>query len=299
MDPGTWSSLEDEVAVATDLYGGRGPELVRTWLDAEAARVTDQGFAVRFCEDVRLPGIATDDYLHRLIHTSHGHLLGGIRFYGRDVSRPFVEIVAHDFEDLDRLRRCVRAEWSMFAPGFLRLCTRPGRLSGPNVLLDVSIFLARHADMRAPSSSVILTNFADVDAAIEMVRRRYERLTADEPKLSRNLSPAHADDLRRWHHGGELKAIMVDDESVGLLAVAPGRIRWLDGDEINEEVIDFEHSGRGYAALAQAAWARYAAANPRRLLIGAIDGLNVASRRTAVRAGRRRLLDLVFVSLQS
>jgi hypothetical protein len=138
--------------------------------------------------------------------------------------------------------------------------------------------------MRAPSSSVILTNFADVDAAIDLVRRRYERLTADEPELSRNLSPTHPDDLRRWHHTGELKAIMVDEQSAGLLAVAPGRIRWLDGDEINEEVVDFEYSGRGYAALAQAAWARYAAVDPRRLLIGTIDGLNVASRKTAVRA---------------
>ena len=119
-----------------------------------------------------------------------------------------------------------------------------------------------------------------------MVRRRYERLAADDPGMARNVSPADSDHLRRWHHTGQLRAITVNNESVGLLAVAPGCIRWIDGDEINEEVIAVEHSGRGYAALAQAAWGEYVAVNPNRLLIGTIDGLNVASRKTADRAGR-------------
>jgi hypothetical protein len=55
--------------------------------------------------------------------------------------------------------------------------------------------------------------------------------------------------------------------------------------------------GRGYAAAAQTAWAKPLADSPNRLLIGTIDGLNTASRRTAERAGRPRVLDAVFVSL--
>ena len=80
--------------------------------------------------------MTTDDYLHRRIQTSSGTALGGIRFYGRDISRPFVEIIAHSFNELDRLCDCVRREWSMFAPPVLRLRTRPDRLTGVNVVPD-------------------------------------------------------------------------------------------------------------------------------------------------------------------
>ena len=61
-----------------------------------------------------------------------------------DIHRPFVEIIVHSFDDLDRLRDCVRQEWSMFAPPLVRIRTRPGRITGPNVVLDTSIYLARY-----------------------------------------------------------------------------------------------------------------------------------------------------------
>jgi hypothetical protein len=129
------------------------------------------------------------------------------------------------------------------------------------------------------------------------VRRRYQQIMAVEPELGRNLSPAAPDDLRQWHAAGQLRAIRAGDTTVGLLAITPGRIGWIDGDEITEEVIDTDHSGHGYAACAQAGWAWQVAEDPERLLIGTIDRLNIASRKTAERAGRRRVLDAVFVAL--
>jgi hypothetical protein len=83
----------------------------------------------------------------RIVRTSRGALLGGIRFYGRDPTRPFVDVVAHGFDDLDALARCVRDEWSMVTTRFARLRARPGSIVGPRVLLDVSIHVARYGDM--------------------------------------------------------------------------------------------------------------------------------------------------------
>ena len=94
-----------------------------------------------------------------------------------------------------------------------------------------------------------------------------------------NVFPATAADLRAWHKSGQLRAVRTRDAMVGLLAVAPGRIGWIDGDEINEEVIAVEHQGHGYAALAQAAWAAHIARDQRQLLIGTIDRLNTSSRK--------------------
>jgi RimJ/RimL family protein N-acetyltransferase len=275
------------------LFGGVGDRLLAAWLEEQVARINDPVFVRLFTDHIELPGVAPRDYAHRSVGSSHGALLGGIRFYGRDVQRPFVEIVAHSFEDMDALCDCVRSEWSMFAPQYLRVRARPGRFAGPKVLLDKSIHVARCRDVRQPDDHVSLAPFDDADEAIAIVARRYRRMAAD---LARNVSPAAAEDLRLWHAAGQLWAMRVDDVTVGLLAVAPGRIGWIAGDEIQEEVVDAEHRGHGYAVLAQAAWARQACDSDR-LLVGTIDRLNVASRKTAERAGRRRDLDDVFVSL--
>ena len=296
--PVDWPSLADELALADVLFGRHGYERLASWLEGEVARVNDTEFARSFSDHIDLPGVDADDYLHRRICTSAGKLLGGIRFYGRDISRPFVEIIAHSFDDLDRLCDCVGREWSMFAPLALRLRTRPGRLSGPHVVLDESIHVARCCDMRPPSSHVWLEPFDRVEDAELTVHTRYQRLAADDPALARNVFPATDDDLRVWHTSGQLHGVRTREAVVGLLAVAPGRVGWIDGNEINEEVIAVEHQGHGYAALAQAAWAAHIARDHSQLLIGTIDRLNTSSRKTARAAGRPRVLDVVFISLE-
>jgi hypothetical protein len=292
-----WPSLGDELALADALYGRRGQALVASWLEGERARVNDTEFARSFSDHIELPGVHPDHYFHRQICTASGTLLGGIRFYGRDISRPFVEIIAHSFDDLDRLCDCVSHEWSMFAPPALRVWTRPGRLSGPNVTLDGSVYLARYRDMRRPASHVWLESFGRIEDAEAIVSTRYRQLGADDPALARNVFPSDAADLQLWHVSGQLRAVRTPHAIVGLLAVAPGRVRWVAGDEINEEIVTVEHHGHGYAALAQAAWAAQPAGDQHQLLIGTIDRLNTASRKTAQAAGRRRVLDKVFVSL--
>lgn len=292
-----WPSLADEFELSDALFGRGGYALVASWLDGELSRVNDMEFARLFSDHIDLPGVHAENYLHRRIRTSSGTLLGGIRFHGRNISRPFVEIIAHSFEDLDRLCDCVSREWSMFAPPVLRLRARPGRLTGANVVLDKSIYVGRQRDMHPPASHVWLDLFDRVEDAEAIVNTRYQRLAIDDPALARNVFPSTAADLRTWHNSGQLRAVRTGDTVVGLLAVVPGRIGWIDGDEINEEVIAVEHRGHGYASLAQAAWAAHDARDHRQLLIGSIDRLNTSSRRTAQTAGRRRVLDTVFVSL--
>jgi hypothetical protein len=67
--------------------------------------------------------------------------------------------------------------------------------------------------------------------------------------------------------------------------------------EVDEEVILASSAANGYAAAGQSAWAHRTGTNAETLLVGAIDGHNQASRRTAVRAGRGPVLDATFVKL--
>ena len=296
-DPRAWPSLADQIDVAAQLYDDLGHQMLADWLAVQIARVDDSGFAREFSDHITLPGIGSLDYAHRQVHTARGDLVGGIRFYSRDITRPFVEVIAHSFDDLGALCGCVASEWSAFAPRYLRLRARPGAITAPNVVLDVSIHAGRYRDMRPPDRRVQLDCFADVQDAIDLVARRYQQLAENDAQLAHNISPADPADLSHWHDTGRLRAIRVGATTVGAIAIAPGAIGWIAGDEINEEVIDTTHAGHGYAVSAQTAWAATITDNAAQMLIGTIDRHNPASRKTATRAGRPRVLDDVFVAV--
>lgn len=289
-----WPSLSAQRALAEAMFGATGRRLLAEWFAGELSRTDDAAFARSFADHIDLPGIGPDDYLHRHVSTRWGRLLGGIRFYGRDVSRPFVEIVAHSFDDLDRLCDCVAEEWTMFAPRAMRLHAAPDGLRHPRVVLDKTIHAARCREMRVSAPQVTLEPFTRVEEALSLVAGRYRELT---PDLARNVTPAGAHDLRGWHANGQLHAVRTGATVVGVLAVAPGRIGWIPGEEITEEVVAAEHRGHGYAAHAQAYWATHLAPDRERYLIGTIDRLNTVSRKTAEAAGRPRVLDMVFIPL--
>ncbi len=295
-----WSSLSDQVELAHQLFGRpTGKQKVADWLAEQMSLVENVDFAEEFAAHVQLPGIEALDYAHRRVGSTRGELLGGIRFYGRDTARPFVDVLAHSFDDIDALTDCVRSEWSAFKAPYLRLRTAPGLLADrPDVIVDETIHLARYRDMAAPDGRVTLDRFDDVDDALELVATRYARLADADPALANNLSPAEPEDLRHWQHCDQLRAIRRHGNIFGVLAIGPGAIGWIAGDEIKEEVIGEAHAGQGYAASAQTAWARCVAADTNQLLIGTIDRHNHASRATAARAGRPRVLDDIFIALR-
>ncbi len=261
----------------------------------ETGRDTD--FAEEFAGHVQLPGIAAADYAHRRIRTRHGELLGGIRFYSRNTARPFVDVLAHNFDDIDALTDCVVHEWSAFDTAHLRLRTAPRLLSDrPDVILDETIHLARYREMTSADGRVTLEPFEDPEHAIALVQARYATLADTDPTLANNLSIAAPEDLRCWHQRDQLRAIRRGDTTIGVLAIVSGANGWITGDEIHEEVISETHGGQGYAVSAQTAWARYVATDANQLLIGTIDRHHHASHATAQRAGRPRVLDDIFVS---
>lgn len=298
MNTALWSSLSDQLTVAEDLFGvTHGRELLSTWLEQQEERVDNLAFGNEFAQHVDLPGIEAIDYSHRHVQSRRGEALGGIRFFRRDVTRPFIEVIAHTFDDLDELRAAVSAEWSAFSPQYLRLRTRPGRFVGPHVHLDVTIHAAQYQAMNPPSTIVSLEPFDSADEALTMVQRRFDHIEISQPLLRHNITQATAEELREWHEAGQLTAIVVAQRKVGLLAVAPGSIEWIEGDVINEEIVEATANGRGYAAAAQTVWAAGERPCSTTHLIGTIDHLNIASRTTAQRAGRPIILEEVFIQL--
>ena len=274
-------------------------DAVLAWATLQIDRIGDAAFARLFSDHVALPGIAPAEYAHRRLSCRHGALVGGIRFHGRDVARPFVEVVLHSFDDHFALAQAVAAEWRAFAPGALRLRRAPGAARPAGAWLDQGIHLARYRDMGSAAGQVRLDRFAQVGQAARLAAARYEEVGRDDPELRRNLTAPGPADLRRLQQGGRLRAIRDGGAVAGLIAAAPGAVDWIQGDVIEAEIVASGQTGRGLAAAAQAALAAEAVTAGRGdvLLIGAIDRRNHASRRTAERAGRPGLLELVFVPL--
>lgn len=79
-------SLDAQRVLASEMFGDRGPGLFTEWLSVQFNRVDGAEFAREFTEHVALAGVAAGDFNHRDVRSSRGCLLGGIRFYGRDVS---------------------------------------------------------------------------------------------------------------------------------------------------------------------------------------------------------------------
>lgn len=195
----SWPSLADQLTVAESLFDFDGQQRVAAWLEELEGFVDNADFVRSFADHIDLPGVGLFDYAHRYVRSSGGAALGGIRFYNRNIERPFVEIIVHSFSDIDALRDCVSVEWSVFSPLFIRLRMRRGRFA-----------------------------VAGAPAAV---------LTFDNPALARPLSAASPEELRVWYDGDQLPAIRRNATTVGVLAIAPSEIGWIEGDEVSEEVI--------------------------------------------------------------
>lgn len=270
------------------------------WFAQEEGRVDDPGFARLFSDHICLPGIASLDYAHRHVSVRAGSLIGGIRFYCQDITRPFVEVIAHDFDDLTALAQVVSMEWRTFAPQRLRLLVMPGASMPATADLDMSLYAARYGDLSPPSQEVQLGAFDNPDQAMALIQNRFDMMARENPAMRCHVSPIPSDKLIEMWEAEQVHRIAANGQAVvGLIAAAPGQIGWIAGDEIIEEVVAICHSGHGYAAAAQYALSRYHTNRPDTYLIGTIDSLNVASRRSAERAGRKRILDYVFLPLET
>ncbi len=303
MKAQTWPSLAAQLELSKQLFGATGPKRLQSWFDDQFARIDDPAFARLFSEHIALPGIAEQDFNHRHVRSRNGSLLGGIRFFGGDTARPFVEIIAHTFpenvEGIEALANLVASEWQAFKPQHFRLLLAPEQLNSFDgtrpALIDMSIHAAQYKNIRRPIGRVVLAPFETANAAIELVEQRYLDVAEHDPELARNISAADPQDMRIWHDAGLVRAITACDRTVGLLAIAPSAVEWIDGDEVTEEVITTPHIGNGYAAEAQKVWAANAN-DQNRLLVGTIDRLNPASRRTAEAVGRKAILNYTFIS---
>ncbi|MFK7989299.1 MAG: hypothetical protein AB8I08_24990 [Sandaracinaceae bacterium] len=290
-----WPSALPHAELATALAGEAGRARVAAWLASHLHRTHDPSFVAGFSFARQAYPFAPEAFLQRIVTTREVMLLGGIRFFGGDVTRPFVDVVAWNTPEVpwEALRAGVKEVWARFRPRHLRvLLTEPP--SFPEARVDQTLHVARYADVAGSGGTDGVTLWReDVDAALSAVMTRYAALSAP---LGDDLFAADREELAACADTGGLYRIEHDAERAGVLAVLPGAVEWLEGDVMIEQVVELSRGGRGVATRAQRALAKRAP-DPSRLLLGTIDEKNHASRISAERAGRAARLHYVFLRL--
>jgi hypothetical protein len=294
-----FASAEAHVETLAALIGrDAAADRVEAWLGRQYELIGERAFAERF--HMHFPHFEADvlDYAHRIISTPKGSLLGGIRFYGGNTARPFVEIVAHDAAlDAGTLAAAAARSWSAFSPPMMRLLLDP-RSRPARARLDQTVHAARVSDMEAPGGGVTLEPVQDPRDALHIVELRHRDLAASEPELAAEVSVADLDDLSACRQTGTLDFIVTQGGRAGVIATLPGEVAFLEGHVVAEEVVATACTGRGLASEAQRVLAyRLSASAPDGLLIGTVHADNHASRISAERAGRPVVLEYVFVPL--
>ena len=277
-----WGSTRPLAPVAAHLGGEAA--LVE-WMAEEAARAGDPAFTELFSGAARALKLPLGLFAQRHLPS----LLGGIRFFGGDVTRPFVEVIAHDLP-LETLRATVRREWADFAPRAFRLLV-PGDHSMPcETCLDQTVHIARAGTIAQAGATLAL--FDGPETAQVILDAAFAASRVD-PGFAGAVNPT--DDLPALFDAERLHAILYQGVPVGLIATRPGRIAWIDGEIVQELAVHPDHRGRGLAAAGHRALA--ATFSPERPYMGTIAAQNPASRKSAERSGRPAALKWVFVPI--
>ena len=276
-----WSSLADQLDFIEQFFGASGrveaAESIRQSLSAEVDSAAQLEAHRRYVVSGAVPA----DYGPRAVGTPRGSVFGQIHDRRVNIAGPFVDVVAHSFEDLDELRAAVACGWSVFSPRFLRLRTRPGAHRRPDSRVLRTSYAARCVDMVNPDGCVELSRFKNLDEAMV-------------------LNSAWGDcEIEHWQECGHMWAIRSGGEVMGALVISKSSGGSLPTYEVEDKFVVPEHRGNGYSAAAQAVWAKtMASVDPAAVLLGSIDPDNHASVRSATRAGRRAVLDTVLVGLE-
>lgn len=282
------------------IYGARPvTEAALAWLGTQYRRRDDAAFARAFANARAATGQPEDAFLHRVFRVGQAELLGGVRFYGGDTARPFVDVLAWTEEpEWPAVAGAVAAEWSAFAPEAWRVLLADPPPGAP-ARLDQGVHLARVGDMPAPAAADVgLDPAVDPGEAAAFVADGYAAAIAAQPDLAGEIVAADDDTLAGCQRDGTLNWIVAGGVRAGLIATAPGEIEMLTGEVVVEEVVAADFRGRGLAATAQGLLAQTLGADdPGRVLLGTIQANNEASRRAAETAGRKALLSYWFVDL--
>ena len=289
-------------------------ELIRSDLGPQTGMVGDESFGTQFRANVGLDvGEAADWANRRVDLPGGGWAVCGIRYRGRDVERPFVEVVATTEpptpDGLATLAQGVVPVYAAFHPLCLRVdAPDPSALVAAldddprfgTSAIDMHVVAAPVRELRergrVPAYDVVALQAGDAHEMAERVAEIYADLDRRNPALEQWARPEGEATLRACADEGLLLEAVVAEEPAGVVAARREDAHGMSGFCVQEIVIDAAHQGR---RLAPAVLQRLVDALPAEdadVLWGTIHPGNTPSLRNATSIGRRVVGGYVWVT---
>ena len=269
-------------------------------LAAEWRYRTDPDHCARYAARCPVPQADPEEYRLRRLRLEDGQeVLAGIHFKGLDLAWPFVGVRAWTAPDPPRLpwlARVLGAAFARFQPRAVQVFRRAGTPAGPAAAaeLDQHLLVGRVAELRAlppprghERLQVRPASERQADELAAWVADRYRALHRARPELTGQVSPADAGDLAECARAEALFEVAVEGELAGLFAARRGTCLGHHGAEVVEEVLDPPWWGQGLGPALQRACLDRLPPGLGPWVWGTIAAPNLASLRTAQRAGRR------------
>jgi GNAT superfamily N-acetyltransferase len=277
-------------------------ELKENWRE-DITRDTEEffsdGFAESFARNCNVLGLPDELFKHRLLETSTHHLIAGIRFFGMDLNRPFIEVAQIDKllesdKERNKITEVLRQEFAMFKPTQWRIyqsshlgyqfagCDGDKRFL-VGLLKDINaqpeVKNAERLELRSAQNLEFYPRYAQI----------YQMLYAERPWMPDVSRQESVEDMQEYLEKGWLYEVFVDDQWAGVTAASPSCEVGAKGCYMIEIVLGKAFRGQGLGVVLQRNLAKLLAEKSLSLataLFGTIGAVNVPMQKTATRVGR-------------
>ncbi|WP_370931230.1 hypothetical protein [Bartonella sp. DGB1] len=264
---------------------------VTEYIEENLQRCQDLNFANMYpWQELQLP---KNYFLQKIINYKGVTYLTGARYISKDITKPFIELLATSSVQMDisqDVKEILIEDWKEIKPLFIRNLISSDKVHAD---IDQEIWAANLQEMQSKTSitdlSIKLAKPEHLSFLLDALYKAYANI-ANADNMS--LSPATADDIPDWVNKKQLYILCYLDTKVGFIACEEKRVGFMNGLYVAEEVILPEFQGRRFASLMQMMLAQKLSLHysPDTLFYGTILFNNIASKRSAMHAGRKNIL---------
>ncbi len=278
------------------------PDSLRENWRADLQRDTEEFFtdvfAQSFAGNCAVLGLPAEQFKHRVLETSTHRLIAGIRFFGMDISRPFVQVAQiskplESDDERDEVTKLLLGEFSMFKPTQWRIYQSSHlEYQFLDCESDKRYLVGHLQDIIAlPQPETIDRVHLELAKNLEFYPgyAMYQTLFAERPwmpDVSRQESLA---DMQEYVTNGWLYEIFIDDVWAGVTAASPGFEVGAKGQYMIEIALEKSFRGQGLSVALQRKLVALLAKksdDPSLALFGTIGAVNLPMIKTATRVGR-------------
>ncbi len=267
------------------------PDLTR-----DAADFFTPEFSSRFAEHFSSLGLDASRFNHRLLEVGDRRLIAGIRFFSRNIERPFVDVarVSKPLEsdaDKEVLTAFLRSEFAEFKPLSWHIFQSSHlTYQFPNCAGDKRVLVGRMQDINAlpkPKNAgrVRLEPATNLEF-YPYYEASYQNLHAKHRWLADVSRMESMDDMQHYLEHDKVFEIFVDNEWAGITVASRSHEFGLSGWYMIEITLEERWQGQGLGVAVQRALVSSLDFSESDCLFGTIGAVNTPMQKTAARVGR-------------